>query len=232
MKNYLIIGASSGIGKSLAESLAEAGHRVYGTYAKHPVKSTGKQLSFHFFDVLDDNANLDFLPENLDGIAYCPGSIQLNAFHRIKPDTFVADYKLQVVGAISTIQSALPRLKKSDAASIVLFSTVAVQNGFNFHSLISASKGAVEGLSRALAAEFAPKIRVNCIAPSLTDTPLASPLLNNDARRDANAKRHPLQRTGQAEDIAQMAHFLLTNQSSWITGQIFSVDGGISTIRV
>jgi NAD(P)-dependent dehydrogenase (short-subunit alcohol dehydrogenase family) len=141
------------------------------------------------------------------------------------------DYNIQVVGAIRTIQQALPALKMAESSSIVLFSTVAVQNGFNFHSQISASKGAIEGLTRSLAAEFAPKVRVNCIAPSLTDTPLASKLLNTEAKQGANAERHPLKRVGQAEDMASMAHFLLSDKSSWITGQVFPVDGGLSTIR-
>lgn len=141
------------------------------------------------------------------------------------------DYNIQVMGAVRSIQKALPALKNSEDASIVLFSTVAVQNGFNFHSQISASKGAIEGLTRALAAEFAPGLRVNCIAPSLTDTPLASKLLNSDAKRKMNEERHPLKRIGRSEDIASMASFLLSDKSGWITGQIMHVDGGMSSIR-
>jgi len=127
---------------------------------------------------------------------------------------------------------ALPRLKKSENASIVLFSTVAVQTGFPFHTQVSASKGAVEGLTRALAAEFAPKIRVNCIAPSLTDTPLAAPLLNTDQKREANALRHPLKKTGTPGNIADMAEFLLSEKGSYISGQVFHVDGGMSALKV
>lgn len=145
---------------------------------------------------------------------------------------FQTDYQLQVLGAIQSIQSALPALKKSKQASVVLFSTVAVQQGLPFHSLVSASKGAIEGLTRALAAEFAPKIRVNAIAPSLTDTPLAENLLNSDAKREANAARHPLKRVGEATDIAHMAAFLLSDNASWISGQVLHVDGGISSLRV
>jgi NAD(P)-dependent dehydrogenase (short-subunit alcohol dehydrogenase family) len=162
---------------------------------------------------------------------YCPGSINLRPFERIKPADFEADFKLQVTGAIKVLQLVLPRLKKSANASIVLFSTVAVQSGLPFHTQVSISKGAIEGLTRALAAEYAPKIRVNCIAPSLTDTPLAASLLNTDQKKEANALRHPLKRVGTTEDIANMAAFLLSDKSSWITGQILHVDGGMSAIK-
>jgi NAD(P)-dependent dehydrogenase (short-subunit alcohol dehydrogenase family) len=143
----------------------------------------------------------------------------------------MSDYSLQVLGAIKTIQAVLPRLKVADRSSIVLFSTVAVQSGFPFHSLVSSSKGAIEGLMRALAAELAPKVRVNCIAPSLTDTPLASRLLSSDEKKEANAMRHPLNKIGEPADIANMAEFLLSNRSAWITGQVMPVDGGISTLK-
>jgi NAD(P)-dependent dehydrogenase (short-subunit alcohol dehydrogenase family) len=137
---------------------------------------------------------------------------------------------LQVLGAVNTIQSILPQLKATKNASIVFFSTVAVQKGFNFHSLVSSSKGAIEGLTRALAAELAPIIRVNAIAPSLTDTPLAKKLLSSDEKKAFHAKQNPLQKIGQPEDIADVAAFLLSDKSSWITGQVLHVDGGTSVI--
>jgi NAD(P)-dependent dehydrogenase (short-subunit alcohol dehydrogenase family) len=230
MKNYLIIGASSGIGKSLSELLNKDGHRVFGTYHSH-VTEDKERISFHSLNVLDEQPDLSFMPGQLDGLVYCPGSIQLRPFARIKAQSFMEDYHLQVVGAVKVIQAALPALTSTNAASIVLFSTVAVQNGFNFHSLISASKGAIEGLTRALAAELAPKIRVNAIAPSLTDTPLASSLLNSDTKRESNADRHPLKRIGIPADMAQMAHFLLSERAGWMTGQVLHVDGGISALR-
>ena len=135
-------------------------------------------------------------------------------------------------GAIRIIQALLPKLKMAEQASIVLFSTIAVQTGFPFHTLVASSKGAIEGLTKALAAELAPKIRVNCIAPSITDTPLAAALLNTEEKKLANAQRHPLKQVGEANDIASMAEFLLTEKSKWITGQIFHIDGGMSTLKV
>ena len=232
MANYLIIGASSGIGKALATQLADAGHQVFGTFNKNEVQSDHHSIQYAHLNVLDDDFSLDFLPDTLTGVIYCPGSINLRQFERIKPADFTADYNLQVVGAIKTIQAVVSKLKKSDNASIILFSTVAVQSGLPFHSQVSASKGAIEGLTKALAAEFSPKIRVNCIAPSLTETPLAASLLNTEQKKEANAQRHPLKRIGTTDDIANMAEFLLSTKASWITGQIMHVDGGISTLKI
>lgn len=229
-KNIVIIGASKGIGLALAQQLAAEGHQVFATYANTPPSIQHAHIHWQQLDVLTPTP-LD-LPEILDGLVYCPGTISLKPFNRFGMADFQIDYQLQVLGAIQSIQSALPALKKSKQASVVLFSTVAVQQGLPFHSLVSASKGAIEGLTRALAAEFAPKIRVNAIAPSLTDTPLAENLLNSDAKREANAARHPLKRVGEATDIAHMAAFLLSDNASWISGQVLHVDGGISSLRV
>ncbi len=232
MKNYLIIGGSSGIGKALVTMLENENNRVFATYNSHPLASENPDKSYHFLDVKDQNPTLDFLPETLDGFVYCPGSINLAPFARIKPADFAEDFDLQVNGAIRVLQAVLPKLKASGKASIVFFSTVAVQNGFNFHSQVAASKGAIEGLTRALAAEFAPGIRVNAIAPSLTDTPLAEKLLNKPEKKEANALRHPLKKVGEAEDIAAMAEFLLSEKARWITGQIMHVDGGMGAIKM
>ena len=232
MSAILIIGASSGIGQQLAHQLADAGHRVIGTYHSKLTTSESPNLTFHHCNVLDEQPDFSFLPEAIDGLVYCPGSIVLKPFHRIKPADFVDDYQLQVIGAIKSIQAALPALKKGNQPAIVLFSTAAVQTGLNFHSMVSASKGALEGMTRALAAEFAPTIRVNCIAPSLTDTPMAAALLNTEEKRNANALRHQLRRIGTPADIAHMAGFLLPEQSGWVTGQIMHVDGGISRLKV
>jgi NAD(P)-dependent dehydrogenase (short-subunit alcohol dehydrogenase family) len=237
MSVFVIIGGSSGIGKQLTLQLLEAGHEVCASYRNHSFEEqedfTNSDLHSFRWDVLheDTPALPDSLPDRVDGLVYCPGSVTLKPFKRISSDEFVDDYRLQVAGAATAIQALLPRLQKADNASIVLFSTTAVQTGLNFHSLASASKGAIEGLTRALAAELAPNIRVNAIAPSLTETPLASGLLNNEKKREANAARHPLKRIGRPADIANMAELLLSEKGSWITGQILHVDGGMSAIR-
>ena len=230
MKNLLIVGHSSGIGNALTKVLA-ADNKVYGTYYTKRSEFTDDNVSTHYLNVLDENIDFSFLPDQLDGLVYCPGAITLKPFLRAKEEDFITDYKLQVLGAIKCIQSCLPRLKSSGSASIVLFSSVAVKMGFNFHSVVSTSKGAIEGLTKALSAEFAPSIRVNCIAPSITNTPLAGTLLNTQEKIEANAQRHPLKKIGAAEDVSAMAAFLLSDQSKWITGQIFTVDGGISSIK-
>lgn len=232
MENILIIGASSGIGLSLAKQLKAEGLQVYGTFNKTTTISREGFAKLHPLNVLDENLDFSFLPDVIDGLVYCPGALNLKPFARIKPEDFVVDYQLQLIGAVKVIQACLPKLKNSHQASIVLFSTVAAQIGFNFHSLVASSKGAVEGFTKALAAEFAPKVRVNCIAPSITDTPLAATLLNTDEKKEANAARHPLKKIGKPEDLANLAAFLLSEKSSWITGQVLHADGGISNLKV
>ncbi len=232
MKNILIIGGSSGIGASLIEKFTnDPNYQVIATFNQGNIP-TAQNIKTFKFDVLSDTLDLSILPEAIDGVVYCPGSINLLPFHRIKPDAFRADFELQVMGAIKIIQTILPHLKKSISASIVFFSTVAVQSGFNFHTQVAASKGAIEGLTRSLAAELAPKIRVNAIAPSLTDTPLASKLLGTDEKKQANAERHPLKKIGTSENMAEVVEFLLSEKSQWMSGQIMAIDGGISTLRV
>ena len=232
MANIVVIGTSSGIGAALAKQLIGEGQQVYGTFNKTTTKSADSFAKLQQLNVLDENQDFSFLPDVIEGLVYCPGAVNLKPFARIKPEDFVADYQLQLIGAVRVIQACLPKLKNSTHASVVLFSTVAVQTGFNFHSLVASSKGAVEGLTRALAAEFAPKIRVNCIAPSITDTPLAGTLLNTDEKKEANAQRHPLKTIGKPEDLANLAHFLLSEKSGWITGQVIHADGGMSSLRV
>jgi NAD(P)-dependent dehydrogenase (short-subunit alcohol dehydrogenase family) len=231
MKNILVIGASSGIGKEISEQLIGDHCRVYGTYCTHMVESQTDFISWHKLDVMDQTLHLEFLPEILDGFVYCPGSINLRPFERIKPADFEKDFQLQVVGAVRILQVIMPKLKKSGNASVVLFSTVAVQTGFPFHTQVAASKGAIEGLTRSLAAEYAPLIRVNCIAPSLTDTPLAGSLLNTEQKRELHAQSNPLKRIGSVQDMAAMAMFLLSDKSGWITAQVIHVDGGVSGLK-
>jgi NAD(P)-dependent dehydrogenase (short-subunit alcohol dehydrogenase family) len=232
LNNYLIIGASSGIGKQLTEQLAAQGAQVFATYNQSEPPAIGGAVSWRRLDARDENPDFSFLPDALNGVVYCPGAISLKPFARIKPADFMQDYQLQVLGAVKTLQAAFPKLKNAEQASVVLFSTVAVQTGFNFHSLVSASKGAIEGLTRALAAEWAPKIRVNAIAPSITDTPLAAALLNTEEKRAANAQRHPLRKVGAPADLANLAEFLLSEKSGWITGQVLHADGGMSSLKV
>lgn len=228
-KNFLIVGGSNGIGRALTHQLIEAGHNVYATYHKNAVND--ENISYQFYSV-EENNELINLPEIIHGIAYCPGTIDLKPVSRITPEQMVQDYKIQVVGAFNVLKQVLPKLKQAEQASIVLFSTVAVNTGFPFHTLVACSKGAIQGMTTSLAAELAPKIRVNCIAPSITQTPLAQHILSTEEKVNVNAQRHPLKTIGQPEDIASMAAFLITDQSKWITGQVMHIDGGMSKLKI
>lgn len=230
MKNYIVIGGSSGIGESLTQKLNEKNENVWASFNTKPKENFGN-VKYFPFDAVNDSLNLDDFPGTVDGLVYCPGSIQLKPFHRFSEQDFIDDFKLQVTGAIKVIQQLLPKLKTSESASIVLFSTVAVQMGFTFHSKVSVSKGAIEGLTKALSAEFAPNIRVNCIAPSLTQTPLAEKLLNTPEKIEKQSLLNPLKRVGQPTDIAEAAEFLLSPKSSWVTGQVIHIDGGFSSLK-
>jgi len=226
-KKYLIVGASSGVGACLLSILKTDQHQVI-TASRRDVSNSDIHLTL---DILKDELDTGKLPASLDGLVYCPGSINLKPFHRITDQEFTDEFNLNVTGAIKIVRSVLPLLKNAQQASIVFFSTIAVQQGMPFHSSVAAAKGALEGLTRSLAAEFAPKIRVNCNAPSLTNTPLAARLLSTEEKKKASDERHPLKRTGEPEDIARLASFLLSPHSSWITGQIIHADGGLSSIR-
>lgn len=228
-KNILIIGGSSGIGRALVGLLAPT-HNIYvASRSNESLDNTG--VTHLSFDVLNDALDVTALPEQLDGFVYCPGSINLRPFRGLKPETFQQDFEINVVGAVKSLQAVLPLLQKSPAASLVFFSTVAVQTGMPFHASVASAKGAIEGLTRSLAAEYAPKFRVNCIAPSLTQTPLADKFLNNEAKLEKAQARHPLQQVGSAENVAQMAAFLLGEEGQWMTGQILHVDGGIGDLK-
>ena len=172
------------------------------------------------------------LPDVLHGLIYAPGSINLKPFQRLMPDDFRRDFEVNVMGAVSALHVAYPALKKSKDASVVLFSTVAAKLGMGMHASVAVAKSAVEGLTKSLAAEFAPfNIRVNAVAPSLTDTPMAGFLLADDNKREAANKRHPLNRYGTADGVAGMAAYLLSDQANWITGQIIGVDGGMGSLK-
>lgn len=230
IKNYLVIGASSGIGEAIALELLREGHQVFSASRNTPKVEGITHLAW---DASSPDASIfSQLPESLDGLVYCPGTINLKPINRLTLDDFKNDFQINLVGAVSVIQAVLPKLKKADGASIVLFSTVAAKIGMGFHASVAASKGAVEGLTKSLAAELSPvKIRVNCVAPSLTDTPLAKNLLSTEEKKEASNKRHPLGRVGTAEDIARISTFLLSDSASWVTGQIIGVDGGMGSIK-
>ena len=230
MRNYVIIGGSSGIGLELVSMLEKENANIIATYNNNIVQDR-QNVKYFKFDVKTDVLNIEDFPEEIHGLAYCPGSINLKPFHRFKDEDFIDDFKLQVLGATKIIQLLLPKIKKSQDSSILLFSTIAVQFGFNFHSQVAISKGAIEGLTRSLAAELSPTIRVNAIAPSLTKTNLANRFLNTEEKIDLQSKKHPLKKLGEVKDIAEAAVYLLTPKSSWVTGQILHVDGGYSTIK-
>ncbi|TAF43960.1 MAG: SDR family oxidoreductase [Sphingobacteriales bacterium] len=229
--NYLIIGGSSGIGLQLVKNLLSQGHTVYA--ASRQKKELPTEANFIELDVLGDVSVLKTqLPDELHGLAYCPGTINLKPFGRLTEDDFLNDYKTNVIGAVKVIQQVINKLKTVNTSSIVLFSTVAAKTGMGFHASVAASKSALEGLVISLAAEFAAnKIRVNVIAPSLTNTPLAANLLSSPERIEASDKRHPLGRIGTANEVADAAEFLLSDKSSWITGQVLGIDGGMSSLR-
>ena len=235
MSKFIIIG-TSGIGGALARQLHAQGKQLHLISRKQTPLADELGASFAIADV-QDKAALDAAivaaGPVVDGLAYCAGTINLKPVHRLTDADAIRDFEVNALGAFRAVQAALPLLKASaeKTASIVLFSTVAVQQGFAAHASVAMAKGAVEGLTRSLAAELAPKIRVNAIAPSLTRTPLAQGFTQNEATAAALAGMHPLQRLGEADDVASLAAFLLGAESGWITGQVIGVDGGRSSLR-
>jgi 3-oxoacyl-[acyl-carrier protein] reductase len=227
-QNILVVGGSTGIGLAAVRELLRQGAHVT-VWSRHAGELAGVQGVAHLaVDVLTDE--LPAPPPVLDGLIYCPGSINLKPFKSLKPAQFQADFDLNVLGAVRCLQAVEGALKKSPRPAVVLFSTVAVQRGMAFHASIAAAKGAVEGLTRSLAAEWAPLVRVNAIAPSLTATPLAERLLSSEDKQKAAADRHPLKRYGSAEEIASMAAFLLSPAAAFMTGQVIGMDGGLSAV--
>jgi 3-oxoacyl-[acyl-carrier protein] reductase len=230
MKNILLIGGSYGIGLAIAQQL-QSENNIY-IASRTNASLMGTNVTHIPFDASTDTLDTSLLPTIIDGLVYCPGSINLRPFKGLKPESFEADLQINFINMIKVVQTVLPNLLASSQSSIVLFSSVAATMGMPFHTSVAASKGAIEGFTKALAAEYAPKIRVNAVAPSLTDTPLADKFLNNEQKKEKSAERHPLKRVGTADDIAQMACFLLSDHSSWISGQIHHVDGGMSSLLV
>ncbi len=230
-KNILIVGASSGIGLETAKSLISKGYNIFSASRNQPDLAGITHISWDATN--PDSTVLSTLPEQVHGVVYCPGTINLKPFNRLSQDDFKNDFQINVLGAVSILQAVLPKLKKAEGSSVILFSTVAAKIGMGFHASVSASKGAIEGLTLSLAAELSShKIRVNCVAPSLTDTPLAKNLLSTDEKKEASNKRHPIGRFGTSIDIANITTFLISEESSWITGQVLGVDGGMGSIKM
>ena len=228
-KNILLIGGSTGIGLEIANQLVKENNVIVASRNKGELNDDIKHLEF---DVLKDNIEDLDLPEKIHGLVYCPGSINLKPFKMLKHKDFEEEMNLNFLSLIKVVQGVMPKLKEAENASLVFFSTVAVKVGMPFHTSVAAAKGAIEGFAKSLAAEYAPSLRVNVIAPSLTDTPLAEKLLSNDSKKEKMSERHPLKRVGNAKDIANAATFLLSDKNSWITGQIIGVDGGLSTLNI
>ena len=231
-KNILVVGGSSGIGLSLVKFLHQNDAVVY-VISRSGTVDLPEVVKYLAADITGDLESIPaFLPEQLHGLVYSVGSINLKPFNRLSADDFLNDYRINVLGAARIIQQSLKPLKNAAGASVVLISSVAATTGLPYHASVSAAKGGLEGLALALAAELAvQQIRVNVVAPSLTDTPMAQNLLSTPEKREASAKRHPLARYGQPEDISQMIAFLLSEGSSWMTGQVIGIDGGLGKLK-
>ncbi|MDR9449263.1 MAG: SDR family oxidoreductase [Psychroflexus sp.] len=229
-KNILLIGGSTGIGFETAKRLQHDYNVIVASRSQGDLADLN--VTHHEFNVLEDDiSNLD-LPDQLDGLLYLPGTINLKPFKMMRSNVFEEDMKINFFKLVETTQALLDKLKASEQASIVYISTVAVQTGMPFHTSVAAAKGAIEGFARSLAAEYAPNFRVNVIAPSLTNTPLAKKLLGNDKKKEKMDARHPLKRVAEAADIAEMTTYLLTDKSSWMTGQVIGLDGGMSSLNI
>ena len=228
MKNILLIGGSTGIGYELSQKLKEDNNIFIST--RNQDKFNHPNIKTNELD-LDKEFETDWLPEHLDGFIYLPGTINLRPFKGLKPSVFIEDFNINVMGCVKILQKVLPKIQAAENPSIVMFSTVAVKIGMPFHSSVSSSKGAIEGLTRSLAAEFAPKIRVNAIAPSMLDTPLAEKFLNSETKLENLRNRHPMKEIGSPEDISEVVKFLLEDNSKWMTGQIIPFDGGMSSVK-
>ncbi len=235
-RNYVIVGGSKGIGLGLVQKLATDGNQITVLSRSPDSVANLPNVTHLVFDASQDDVPVQQLPATIHGLAYCPGSLNLRAFKSLMPEIFRADFELNVIGAVRALQAIMPALKSAAQESLLpsstlLFSTVAASQGMYAHASIAASKGAIESLTRTVAAELSPEIRVNCIAPALTQTALTEKFFADPERVAALGERYPLGRTGTVDDIANLGVFLLGTSSTWITGQVFGVDGGMSTVR-
>tara|TARA_Y100001936_G_scaffold75379_1_gene73974 strand:+ start:2261 stop:2947 length:687 start_codon:yes stop_codon:yes gene_type:complete len=228
MKNILVVGGSKGIGREIVNSQLEKGNNCYN-FSRTESGINNQNLIEEKIDILSDD-----LPdiENIDSVIYCPGSINLKPILQLKEEDFVNDFNINVLGAIKTVKTYLNNLKKGNDPSLLFFSTVAVGQGMPFHSSVSVAKAGIEGLTKSLAAELAPSIRVNCIAPTITRTDMAQRILRNEKIEENIANKHPLKKICEAKDISDMADFLISHNAKNITGQIMHVDGGMSTLKI
>lgn len=226
MKTILVVGGSRGIGKAIVEELKENQKIINFSRSEgvsHP------NVTNHTIDAT--SSDLPELGDEINGLVYCPGSINLKPINRLSLDDFRSDFEINVIGAVRIIQHYIKQLRNSNS-SVVLFSTVATKLGMPFHASVAASKSAVEGLTKSLAGEFATKVRFNCIAPTVTDTSLAEKLLRNDKQKENMENRHPLKKYLQAEEVASLASYLLSDKSKAISGQVFPIDAGIVSLKL
>jgi NAD(P)-dependent dehydrogenase (short-subunit alcohol dehydrogenase family) len=227
MGKYIVVGGSRGIGNAIVKSLLE-NHEVINISRNEPEQSHNN-LTHHNCDVISED-----LPDvnKVDGLVYCPGSINLKPINRLTVDDFKNDFEINVIGAVKTVQKYLTALKNGNNPSVVFFSTVASDLGMPFHASVAASKSAVEGLTKSLGAELAPTVRVNAIAPTVTDTDLASKLLRNDRMVENMKERHPLKKYLQPKEVADMATFLLSDKAASLSGQVFKMDCGLTSFKI
>ena len=236
-KKILVFGGSGAIGKALAIKLKEINYSpIILSRNENELKNISSEINceYRVCDVLNTDRIKEISEEfkdNIFGVAYCVGSINLKPLKVTKDEDFIDSFKINTLGAINAIKINQESLAKNNG-SILLYSTIAVKQGFTNHTIVSTAKGAIEGLTLSLAAEFAPKIRVNCIAPSLTDAKMTQKLISNETIKKAIENMHPLPKIGSGEDFSDIGAFLLSDKNSWITGQIFHIDGGRSSLRI
>ncbi len=232
--NIVVAGGSKGIGLALVERLRRRASKIVVLSRQLDDLQVDDVVQHVAIDFTEKSFQISDLPEIIQAAIYCPGSITLGSIRSLKEDDFINDWEVNLLGAVRFLQSCWPGLSTNTAespGSVVLMSTVAVGQGMPMHASIASAKGAVEGLMRSLAAEWAPKVRVNCLAPALTETPLSARFFASDSARQSINSRYPLNRAGKPDDLAAIAEFLLSPESGWITGQTFGVDGGMSTLR-